>query len=302
MYNKDMLQRGAQGVMKVKSCVVQTAQWFVFLCHRSIKRQEVSYASQPRQRLDVYAKRIKSQGNTSKLRRAVIVIHGGGWISGDKRERTSFCTKLADQGYIVFSINYRLAPQSSFPEPVKDCLQALNWIASHAEEYGASPEHISIIGDSAGAHIASLIAADGDDVLHYGVDTGVARKHIDKLILYYGIYNLRTAWLVKRPFMHMYLRALTGEKDMEHFGQATQASPITYAAHFPSTLLIASEKDPLHVQTIELVQATQQTSGKYEILLLNKEKYPHANHGFQSLLNSKAGKDSLEALLVFLRK
>lgn len=291
-----------QVILGIKSKLVQTIHRLALLVHNNTTRQNVIYATKPNRQLDIYTTSIQAQGSATKPKPAVVVVHGGGWIAGDKRERASFCVALAEAGYAVFSVNYRLAPQHPFPAPVTDCLLALNWVSEHAHEYGANHQSMSIIGDSAGAHIASLAVADKDDILHYGVDASDARRWIGKLILYYGIYNLPTVWHVKRPFMRMYLRAFTNKKDISQFPQAASASPIAYASEFPSTLLIASEKDPLHTQTIELARAMKAANVSHETVLLGKQVYPRADHGFQALPHSRAAKDSFVTVLEFLER
>ncbi len=274
-----------QTALKVKSYVVGTAyNLFVSMYGVSIHRN-VAYGAHPCNSLDIYNRQLDGR---TKLKQVIVVVHGGGWIAGDKRERALFCAALAKEGYVVFNMNYRLAPQCPFPGAVDDCIEAIHWVSAHAREYDANPQHISVVGDSAGTHIASL-----------AVTSPITRRHIEKLILYYGIYNLETVQHVRRPFMQTYLRALTGSNDAPSL---TGVSPILHVQNFPPTLLIASEKDPLHTQTTELAQAMKKVGKERTVMLFNKRSYPHANHGFQNLPYSNAGRKSFKAVLDFLKK
>ncbi|WP_269620273.1 alpha/beta hydrolase [Zhongshania sp. BJYM1] len=83
---------------------------------------------------------------------AVIVVHGGGWTNrSGKMEGIS--KKLAHNGFVVFNITYRLAPESRYPAQVNDVSDALVWLYNHADEYEIDPSNISGWGYSAGAHL-----------------------------------------------------------------------------------------------------------------------------------------------------
>lgn len=100
----------------------------------------------------------------SRPRAAIIVIHGGGWIEGDK---SSFSTPknrppgnvidFARLGFVAATINYRLAKEAPFPAAVEDCKCAVRWLRAHAREYSVDPERIGAWGNSAGGHLALLL-------------------------------------------------------------------------------------------------------------------------------------------------
>lgn len=91
---------------------------------------------------------------------AILAIHGGAWIAGDKRFDALHCRKMAEQGYVVMAINYRLAPKHKHPAQIDDCREALRWMNHHADEYHIDPEKIGVWGYSAGGHLAALLATD----------------------------------------------------------------------------------------------------------------------------------------------
>ena len=90
----------------------------------------------------------------------VVMIHGGGWARGGRFEMglSKWAAYLASAGMAVVSIDYRLAPQTTYPDSFQDCLDAVDWAVAHADEIGADPERIGLWGDSAGGHLVLLLA------------------------------------------------------------------------------------------------------------------------------------------------
>ncbi|MGB7328836.1 MAG: alpha/beta hydrolase [Rubripirellula sp.] len=94
---------------------------------------------------------------------AVIVVHGGGWISGDKWTVAGYSRLLAEQGFVVISINYRLAPTFKFPSQVDDVRSALLWTKSHAKQWSIDLNRLGAFGYSAGGHLTALVASLADE-------------------------------------------------------------------------------------------------------------------------------------------
>lgn len=90
-------------------------------------------------------------------RPAVVVVHGGAWVSGDKWAIGVYARRLADAGFVAVSINYRLAPKHKFPAQVDDVRSALVWLVESADKYGVDPQRIGMLGYSAGAHLSCMI-------------------------------------------------------------------------------------------------------------------------------------------------
>lgn len=89
----------------------------------------------------------------------IVDIHGGGWVYGYKELNRNYCHMLAHHGFVVFSINYRLAPHARFHEQIQDVFHALNWIQAHLGDYPADGGNLFLTGDSAGGHMALITAA-----------------------------------------------------------------------------------------------------------------------------------------------
>ena len=97
----------------------------------------------------------------SKERPSVLVIHGGGWKFGSKRQLAKYASGLAGRGFNAFAINYRLAPKYKHPAQIEDCRDAVRWIKKNSAQYGGDPDRIGAIGYSAGAHLACMLAVTG---------------------------------------------------------------------------------------------------------------------------------------------
>ena len=105
-------------------------------------------------KLDLYL----PNGEASKPRPTVVLIHGGAWLFGTRYQLHWYGSRLARAGYVAASINYRMLPMYPFPYCIHDCKAAVRWLRLHADEYGIDPERIAAFGNSAGGHLAGLLA------------------------------------------------------------------------------------------------------------------------------------------------
>ncbi len=112
----------------------------------------------PRQTLDLYVPKNAQQAKT----KLVIFIHGGGWRAGDKsnQEMTYYGEHFLKNDIAVASLNYRLYPEVTYPEPNDDIACALRYLASHVGEYGVSDKKWVLFGDSAGAQLGAYAMGD----------------------------------------------------------------------------------------------------------------------------------------------
>lgn len=89
----------------------------------------------------------------------LVYYHGGGWVCGSINTHDDVCRKLAQSmRHAVLSVDYRLAPEYAFPEPLNDCIVALRWAYAHASELGIDASRIAVGGDSAGGNLAAAVA------------------------------------------------------------------------------------------------------------------------------------------------
>lgn len=88
---------------------------------------------------------------------AVLLIHGGGWVSGSKENQRIMGQHLAENGFVAVVANYRLSREAQFPAAVHDLKTALSWMRKNASEYKINPDKIAVLGTSAGAQLATLL-------------------------------------------------------------------------------------------------------------------------------------------------
>lgn len=125
----------------------------------------VAFGADARQRLDVY--RPRDGGGA----RAVIVFwYGGAWDDGARQDYRFVGVALAQLGYVTVVPDYRLYPQVRFPLFLDDDAQAVAWVGRHAADYGADPQRIVLMGHSAGAHMAAMLALNRSYLERAGVD------------------------------------------------------------------------------------------------------------------------------------
>lgn len=101
---------------------------------------------------------------------AVLSIHGGSWARGDKgnSDWRNVCEWLASEGFVAYSVNYRLVPAVSFPAAIEDLGLAVEWMRANAERYGIDPDRIGAFGGSAGGNLATLLGSRGNGSLTDG--------------------------------------------------------------------------------------------------------------------------------------
>ena len=87
----------------------------------------------------------------------LLFYHGGGWVLGGLDTHDDTCRQLCRRvGAVVASIDYRLAPEHSFPAAPEDCFSALCWVAANAQRWGADANRVAVVGDSAGGNLAAV--------------------------------------------------------------------------------------------------------------------------------------------------
>lgn len=117
---------------------------------------DLAYGPDPQHRLDVY---VPTKPGTAP-RPVMVFWHGGRWREGDKSDYRFVGAALAESGYLVVVANYRHYPQVKMPGFMDDAARAAQWAAAHADDYGATPLRLYLMGHSAGAHLAALVTLD----------------------------------------------------------------------------------------------------------------------------------------------
>ena len=245
---------------------------------------DVTYAARPGFRplaLDLYlppdsASNQKSPPNAGFP--LIVHIHGGGWSAGHARHAAAFAdfpavlASIAARGYVVASVNYRLAGEAPSPAQVMDIKTAVRWLRAKAGAYRIDPARVALWGESAGGHLAALTAATcGVDAydpvtlpppgsvdpegrpLTSTLPPEVAGQTdcVQCAVAWYGLFDFTTVpqETDKRdhPVMTASAAYLGCELDRCQPGLAEGASPVTYVdADTPPMLLIHGTADELH--------------------------------------------------------
>ncbi|GHV18873.1 alpha/beta hydrolase [Clostridia bacterium] len=123
------------------------------------KKPDVSYGEDKLQKMDIYYP--NDAGN--KPYPVLLLVHGGGFVMGDKRDWHSYPGFFAlDEGFALASVNYRLSPPAVFPEPIDDVKNAVLYLRRHAAELGVDGENIFLYGTSAGGNIVTFAGVEGE--------------------------------------------------------------------------------------------------------------------------------------------
>ena len=175
---------------------------------------------------------------------AVIYIHGGGWIWGDKAGAVLETLPYLKMGWVAVNVEYRLANVSKAPGAVEDCRCALQWIVRNAKDYHIDPARLVVTGHSAGGHLALttglLVESDGLDN-NCPVNPGEAEPRVAAIVNWYGptdINDLLEGRNVKN-YAQMWLGSLKNKEEI-----ARESSPLTYVRkQSPPVITIHGDQD-----------------------------------------------------------
>ena len=155
---------------------------------------------------------------------AVVDIHGGGWMHGDRELNRGYCMSLAAQGYAVMGMSFRLLPHVGLREQVQDVFASLRWLEDHGAEYGFDLSYILLTGDSAGGHLAGLTACiQKSPALQalYGVEP--LTRGFTALAIAHGVCDIYRFSFLRPPLD----QAVTREYQSMFFGPRWKRSPST---------------------------------------------------------------------------
>ncbi|HOJ32806.1 MAG TPA: alpha/beta hydrolase [Candidatus Hydrogenedentes bacterium] len=181
-------------------------------------------------------------------RPGILLIHGGAWTVGSRVLATWYARKLAEAGYVAAAMDYRKMPQYPFPACLDDAKAALEWLIQHATPYGLDPGRIAVMGDSAGGHLALLLASKSRDNLERAEDdktdviplkAAIGLYPPSDLTYYSGIHKHKIKSAFTQWFMNRFLQ--TADNNKEAFASA---SPL-YCLHpgMCPVLLVHGKRD-----------------------------------------------------------
>lgn len=185
----------------------------------------VPYGDNPRHKLDIY-----TPDHPVANAPVVVFFMGGNWVKGDRADYAFVGRALASRGYVVVIPDYRLYPEVKYPDFLDDSAQAVAWTAREVTRFGGDPKRMYVMGHSAGAYNASMVALDARYLAKYGMRNSALRGWIGLAGPYdfLPIYNPTT-----RPVFHF----PDTPAESQPINHVTGASP--------PALLIAANADDL---------------------------------------------------------
>jgi alpha-L-fucosidase 2 len=237
---------------------------------------------------------------------AVIWVHGGGFVSGDKYPAPmSLLEPLSQQGYAWFSVNYRLAPQYPFPAATDDVEAAVAYIKAHAREYKIDPNRLVLTGASAGGHLVSFVGVKHRPenkvaavIPFFGEHDLVNRVHPDGECMIDGKVVPNPSGFCLSPGLSKFLGITVDSPNRETVVRA--ASPVAHITKdMPPYLFIHGTKD-LNVpyeQSVRMCTAMKKAGARCEVILVKG-----GGHGFGAWDKDETMAGYKPALLSWLKK
>jgi acetyl esterase/lipase len=217
----------------------------------------------------------------------IVVIHGGGWIEGDKSSFASDTygvpgniVDFARLGFAAATINYRLSKEAPYPAALEDCRAAIRWLREHAAEYQLDAKQIGVYGNSAGGHLALLLGLLADPADHgkpleqsSRVQAVASDSGPIDLLADYRNGAIRT----------VIGRFMGGSPEGARLALFEQASPGHYvSAQGSPLLLIYGEADAqVDVKTADRFVAALGEAGRKDVTYLRLAHVDHCPHSLQ---------------------
>lgn len=248
--------------------------------------------------LDLYRPKDK-EGNLPVL----LNIHGGAWVYGDKKVYAPYCMYLAAQGFAVVNASYRLAPKHTFPAPLEDVGAMVEWAVDYAEEYGLDLSNLFLVGDSAGAHLATAYTAIQLNQEYAKAFPGikVSKKLVPKaLVLNCGVFDMEGEVKRRGTLLTPFLTDILGAKPT--VSSIKKMSPVRYITpDFPPVYLATSNGDFLRKHSHRLKEVLEQKQIDFVFKEYGNNKKTQG-HVFHLNLKNKVGQTCNQEQIKFVRK
>lgn len=229
-------------------------------------------------------------------------------MRGDKRHRSTFCSFIADNGWFVYNINYRLAPQYPLPAGTEDTLNAMNYLLTIAEKYDLDTDKIVISGDSAGAYYAAAAAlASCDENYRKRLDLPFYNGKLAALVTFCGLFDPIKSMCRPTPLdiSKNVAECLLGFKIQDDAGNLADyplidaINLIEYATEkWPATFIVTAVKDSFCGGQGEMLEEKLKTAGA-KVLSYHAKDY-NEGHCFHLLPYLKGTKVCWQKLIEFL--
>jgi acetyl esterase/lipase len=269
---------------------------------------EVYDAASPDGRFDLFLPPPAARQGDAPLP-LVVWVHGGGAVSGSRTDIANYARVLAGHGLAVATLDYTVAPEATYPTPVRQVNAALGHLAANASRWGLDGSRFVLAGDSAGAQISAQVA-NLTVVPAYAQALGIAPAlqpaQLRALLLFCGPYVMRSsdAAGIGGWFLHTVLWAYSGtrhyETDPAFAGTANVIDHLT--ADFPPAFVSAGNADPLLPHSLALVARLQALGAPVRTLFFAPDHQPPLPHEYQFDLDGADGRRALLEAVDFVRQ
>jgi len=222
-----------------------------------------------------------------KQRPAIVIVHGGGWREGDKKQLRGYAILLARLGFVTLSTSYRLSTEAVWPAQIQDVNCALRYLRANLESLGIDSERIGISGNSAGGHLALMAGAKNKTFEGQGGNNNES-SHVKAICAIYPPARIKKLDN-SDPLDNAFLALMGGEAKQSDYDKA---SPINYInKDYVPTMLIHGSKDN--------VVSLRDTNDLYEKLIANK--VPSEIHVFSEEDHAFDGKNEYGRVIADLQ-
>lgn len=256
-------------------------------------QHSVAYGPQPYETLDL----CQPQG-AAGARPGIVLLHGGGFVNGDKSDVADQCTYLASQGIVVANANYRLAPTNGWPDPVVDAQLAVRWLRAQAGQLRLDPARVCADGVSAGANLAVFLGVLGG--IHPGDEASLYAEvspHVQCVVDAFGPVDVPK--LLQDPQYQAVAQTLLGADAGDEAAIEHDASPVFFVTPQSAPALIIQGTQDTFVppeQSRELQQALQ-----HEGVAVGYLSYD-GGHAFSGLTQHQVGEIEARAFLFIAQR
>ncbi len=235
----------------------------------------------------------------------IVNFHSGGWSKYSKELDIPLCIYLANQGFTVFNVNYRLAPGDKFPAQVNDALGAVIWAKDHAHDYNGDPAKVAVMGSSSGGNLAVMVGMAGFDPF-FEPTAAEQSKHnsqVDAVISLYGVYDMYETYAMHgwfeqfsdpRKILEDYLGGSPDEVP-EFYDRASPTWYLYQTPVIPRTLIICGDQDPLFSQSEMWAKAMHTKRMPYTFFISD-----NMTHGYTSFPLTGSAYNAYDKIADFL--
>jgi acetyl esterase/lipase len=203
---------------------------------------------------------------------AILLIHGGGWQKRQIEPDKPLAERLAERGYVVTQVAYRLSTDAKYPAAIHDCKAALRFMRANAARYRLDPDRIGVMGGSAGGHLSALMGMTGDlkELEGSGGNPGQPTK-VKACVVMAATMDLLAANKDKNSEGHVLFFGPISENRPLY----AQASPIEHVSKAsPPTFFIEGEKDSLKIGRAEMQEKFRAAGVPTGLITLKNAPHP----------------------------